>query len=68
VPRRPRAGLREFQHHPERDFGEGIAPIEVNPQDMTRVFPNIFSNGFYAATTRARNGRDVRIVTTLTVA
>ena len=40
----------------ERAFDEGIAPIEVNPQDMTRVFLNIFSNGFYAATRRARDG------------
>ena len=31
----------------ERDFGDGIAPIEVNPQDITRVFLNIFGNGFY---------------------
>jgi two-component system, NtrC family, sensor kinase len=39
-----------------RGFGEGIAPIEVNPQDMTRVLLNIFSNGFYAANRRARSG------------
>jgi signal transduction histidine kinase len=37
-----------------RDFGEGIALIEINPQDITRAFLNIFSNGFYAATRRAR--------------
>ena len=37
-----------------------MAPIEVNPQDMTRVFLNLFSNGFYAATKRARNGEDAR--------
>ena len=41
-----------------RDFGESIAPIEANPQDITRVFLNIFSNGFYAATRRARNSGD----------
>ena len=51
----------------ERDFGEGIAPIEVNPQDLTRVFLNIFSNGFYAATRRARNGGDAGFVPMLKV-
>ena len=40
----------------ERDFGEGIARIALNPQDITRVLLNLFGNGFYAATTRARNG------------
>src|SRR6476659_2821698 len=40
----------------ERDFGDGIAPIEVNPQEMTRVLLNLFSNGFYAASRRARSG------------
>jgi len=51
----------------ERDFAEGIAPIEVNPQDMTRVFLNIFSNGFYATTRRARSGEDAGFVPTLKV-
>ena len=36
----------------ERDFAAGMAPIELNPQDITRVLLNIFSNGFYAATKR----------------
>jgi two-component system NtrC family sensor kinase len=30
----------------------------VNPQDMMRVFLNLFSNGFYAATRRARDNGD----------
>ena len=38
-----RAQDQSFNITLERDFGEGIAPIEVNPQDMTRVFLNIFS-------------------------
>ena len=38
----------------ERDFGPVIAPIEVAPQEMTRVFLNLFGNGFYAASKRAR--------------
>jgi two-component system NtrC family sensor kinase len=50
-----RAQDQSFNIRLERDFSDSIAPIEVNPQDMTRVFLNIFSNGFYAATRRARN-------------
>jgi signal transduction histidine kinase len=62
-----RAQDQSFNITLERDFGEGIAQIEVNPQDMTRVFLNIFSNGFYAATLRARNGGDAGFVPTLKV-
>ena len=62
-----RAQDQTFNITLERDFGEGIAPIEVNPQDMTRVFLNIFSNGFYAATRRARNGGNAGFVPMLKV-
>jgi PAS domain S-box-containing protein len=62
-----RAQDQSFNITLEQDFGEGIAPIEVNPQDMTRVFLNIFSNGFYATTKRARDGADARFVPTLKV-
>ena len=62
-----RAQDQSFNITLERDFGEGIAPIEVNPQDITRVFLNIFSNGFYAATRRARNGGGVAFVPMLKV-
>ena len=34
----------------ERDFAAGIPLIEPVPQDMTRVFLNLFGNGFYAPT------------------
>jgi hypothetical protein len=30
-------------------------PLRLVPQDMTRVLLNLFSNGFYAATRRARS-------------
>ena len=50
-----RAQDQSFNITLERDFGDGIASIEVNPQDMTRVFLNIFSNGFYAANKRSRS-------------
>ena len=50
-----------------RDFAEVIAPIELAPQDMTRVFLNLFSNGFYATTRRARQGDDAEFMPTLKV-
>jgi GAF domain-containing protein/nitrogen-specific signal transduction histidine kinase len=62
-----RAQDQSFNITLERDFGEGIAAIEVNPQDMTRVFLNIFANGFYAVTRRARSDGDARFVPTLKV-
>ena len=62
-----RAQDQSFNITLERDFGEGIAPIEVNPQDITRVFLNLFANGFYATTRRARDGGDAGFVPTLKV-
>ena len=49
-----RAQDQSFNIKLQRDFDDGIAPIEVNPQDITRVLLNLFSNGFYAANKRAR--------------
>jgi PAS domain S-box-containing protein len=40
----------------ERDFAQGIGPIELAPQEITRVFLNLLGNGFYAATKRQRDG------------
>jgi PAS domain S-box-containing protein len=51
-----RAQDQSFSITLERDYAEGLAPIELAPQDMTRVFLNLFSNGFYAATRRVREG------------
>jgi two-component system NtrC family sensor kinase len=62
-----RAQDQNFNITLERELAEGIVPIEVNPQDVTRVFLNIFSNGFYAATRRARNGGDAGFVPMLKV-
>jgi two-component system NtrC family sensor kinase len=62
-----RAQDQSFNITLERDFGEQIAPIEVNPQDTTRVFLNIFSNGFYAATRRTRNNGGVGFLPMLKV-
>jgi two-component system, NtrC family, sensor kinase len=62
-----RAQDQSFNITLERDFAEGIAPIELAPQDMTRVLLNLFSNGFYATTKRARDGGDAGFVPTLKV-
>jgi signal transduction histidine kinase len=40
----------------EREFDRNLAPIELAPQEMTRVFLNLFGNGFYATTKRQRDG------------
>ena len=63
-----RAQDQSFNITLERDFQPGLAPIEVVPQEMTRVFLNLFSNGFYAATKRARDSGDGAFRPTLAVA
>jgi two-component system, NtrC family, sensor kinase len=48
----------------ERDFGPGVGVADVYPQEITRVFLNLISNGFYAATRRvaeAGNGFEPRL-------
>ena len=47
----------------------GAAPeqIEVNPQDVTRVFLNLFANGFYAAGRRAQSAVGPRFQPTIKV-
>jgi signal transduction histidine kinase len=49
-----RAQDQSFSISLQREFGEGIAPIMLAPQDITRVLLNLFSNGFYAARQRQR--------------
>jgi signal transduction histidine kinase len=51
----------------ERDFAEAIARIDLIPQDITRVCLNLFSNGFYAATKRQKQGGDPKFKPTLKV-
>jgi GAF domain-containing protein/nitrogen-specific signal transduction histidine kinase len=51
----------------EKDFAEAIAPIELVPQDITRVCLNLFGNGFYAATKRQKQGSDPKFKPTLKV-
>jgi signal transduction histidine kinase len=47
-----RAQDQSFNITLQRDFDEGITPITLAPQDVTRVLLNLFSNGFYAARRR----------------
>jgi signal transduction histidine kinase len=47
-----RAQDQSFNITLQRDFGVGIAPITLAPQDITRVLLNLFGNGFYAARKR----------------
>jgi signal transduction histidine kinase len=51
----------------ERDYAPAIAPIELVPQDMTRVFLNLFGNGFYAAVKRRETERQSNFRPTLKV-
>ena len=53
-----RAQDQSFNITMEREFDGGLAPIEVVPQDMTRVFLNLIGNGFYAAAKRSRDAAD----------
>ena len=49
-----RAQDQTFNISLQRQLGEGVAPITLAPQDITRVLLNLFSNGFYAARERQR--------------
>jgi signal transduction histidine kinase len=51
----------------ERDFTQGIAPIELVPQDITRVCLNLLGNGFYATSKRQKEGGDPKFKPTLKV-
>jgi two-component system, NtrC family, sensor kinase len=62
-----RAQDQSFNIILERDFEHGITPIELVPQDITRVCLNLIGNGFYAATKRRKEGSDPRFQPTLKV-
>jgi signal transduction histidine kinase/HAMP domain-containing protein len=53
-----RAQDQSFNITMERDLDRNLAPIEVVPQDLTRVFLNLFGNGFYAAAKKSREAGD----------
>ncbi len=52
----------------EREFDPSLAPVELAPQEITRVLLNLFGNGFYAATRRQREGAGPDFRPTLRVA
>jgi len=62
-----RAQDQDFNVTLERDFAPDAKPIEVVPQDVTRVFLNLFGNGFYAAKKRQLGGAGSDYRPTLTV-
>ena len=62
-----RAQDQDFNVTLERDFAPETKPIEVVPQDVTRVFLNLFGNGFYAANKRHLGGADAGYRPTLRV-
>ncbi|HTZ36166.1 MAG TPA: GAF domain-containing protein [Stellaceae bacterium] len=49
-----RAHDQSFNITLERDLDRDLRPIELVPQDITRVLLNLFGNGFYAANKRAK--------------
>jgi len=62
-----RAQDQSFNITLERDFAAGMPPVELVPQDMTRVLLNLFGNGFYAANKRRREAGDAAFKPVLTV-
>jgi two-component system NtrC family sensor kinase len=53
-----RAEKPHFNVTLQRDFDEMAGSIEVFPQEITRVFLNLISNGFYAVTRRKMENGD----------
>src|SRR5712671_1702153 len=63
-----RAQDQNFNITLERDLDRDIAPLELVPQEVTRVLLNLFGNGFYAATKRSREASDAAFRPVLKVA
>src|SRR6202041_301396 len=63
-----RAQDQTFNITLEHDYAPTLKPIELAPQEMTRVFLNLFGNGFYAAYQRVRENGDRAFRPSLTVA
>jgi signal transduction histidine kinase len=53
-----RAQDHDFNITLERDLDRTISPVELVPQDISRVLLNLFGNGFYAADKRRREASD----------
>ena len=63
-----RAQDQDFNITLKRELDPSLARIELVPQDMTRVFLNLFGNGFYAANKRRQQTDDPAFRPALTVA
>jgi signal transduction histidine kinase len=53
-----RAQDHNFNITLDRDLDGALAPVELVPQDISRVLLNLFGNGFYAADKRRREAAD----------
>jgi two-component system, NtrC family, sensor kinase len=53
-----RAEKQGFNIKLERDFDAAVGVADIYPQEITRVLLNLISNGFYAATKRAKTAGD----------
>jgi len=62
-----RAQDQSFNVSLERDYAAAVAPIDLVPQDITRVCLNLFGNGFYAAIKRQKEGGDTKFKPALKV-
>jgi two-component system, NtrC family, sensor kinase len=62
-----RARDQSFNITLERDYAPVLKSIELAPQEITRVFLNLFGNGFYAARKRARESGNGSFPPILTV-
>jgi signal transduction histidine kinase len=62
-----RAQDQSFNVTLERDLDPSIGPLEAVPQDLTRVFLNLFGNAFYAVNKRRREGGNSAFAPILTI-
>jgi signal transduction histidine kinase len=60
-----RAEKGEFNITLQRDFDSNAGTIELFPQEITRAFLNLISNGVYAATKRKLEGKEPSFEPTL---
>jgi signal transduction histidine kinase len=63
-----RAQDHDFNITLEREFDRTIAPVELVPQDISRVLLNLLGNGFYAADKRRREATGANFRPVLKVA
>ena len=51
----------------QRDFDPNLGALEIVPQDITRVFLNLFGNAFYAVSKRRRDGGEPSYLPTVNI-